>query len=248
MATLSTMDTETTGSHSEAPEGAAGPASTGADDNYLPGMSHNWLLPLYDPLVRLLRIGRHHRQLVTLAGLGPGERVLEIGCGTGNLALLIKDMHPDVEVVGIDPDAKAVARARRKARRRRLAVELHEGFAQRMPFPDESFDRVVSAFMFHHLDADVKPAALAEARRVLRPGGTLHIVDFGGATTRSHGISARLQHRHKRMADNLGDRIPQLMTEAGLTGAAEVAHRVTRMGRITHYRAEAPAAQAKPAD
>lgn len=240
------MGTETTESQAETPDrGAAAAVATEADDRYLPGMSRNWLLPLYDPLVRLLRIERHHRQLVTLAGPRPGERILEIGCGTGNLALLIRDMHPEVEVVAIDPDAKALARARRKASRRRLAVELHQGFAQRLPFPDESFDRVVSAFMFHHLAADVKTAALAEVRRVLRPGGSLHLVDFGGASDRSDGLAARVQHRNRLMADNLGERIPQLMTEAGFAGAAEMAHRATRLGRITHYRAVTPDTQAK---
>lgn len=205
-------------------------------DTYVPPMSKSWLLPLYDPLVRALRIGSHHRQLVTAADLRPGERVLEIGCGTGNLALLIARVHAGVDVVGIDPDPRALARARRKADRRGLAVELHHGFAERLPFPDGSFDRVVSAFMFHHLVADAKPRALGEARRALRAGGSLHLVDFGGAVERSDGLVARIQHRHTLMADNLGERVPRLMRAAGFTDAAEIAHRVTRLGRVTHYR------------
>lgn len=205
-------------------------------ESFLPGMSRNWLLPLYDPLVRLLRIERHHRQLVTLAALKPAERVLEIGCGTGNLALLIKRLHPDVDVVGVDPDERALARAQRKAGRRHLAIEFIPAFAQRLPFADGSYDRVVSAFMFHHLDPDVKAAALAAARRVLTPDGAMQLVDFGGAVDETDGFAARLQHRHQRLADNLGDRIPGLMRDAGFTDAAEVAHQLTRLGRITHYR------------
>lgn len=216
---------------------ADGAANARPDDPFLPGMSRNWLLPLYDPLVRLLGIETHHRQLVDIAELRAGERVLEIGCGTGNLALLLTDLHPEVEVVGIDPDRNALARARRKAHRRRLAVELHHGFAQRLPFPDASFDRVVSAFMFHHLAADVKPAVLSESRRVLKAGSALHLVDFGGHIEHSDGLAARLQRRHHLMADNVGDRISQLLQEAGFADATEVAHRVTRVGRITHYRA-----------
>lgn len=212
-------------------------ARTEAGDRYLPGMSRNWLLPLYDPLVRLLRLESHHRQLVGLADLQPADRVLEVGCGTGNLALLVKRLHPSVDVVGIDPDGRALARARRKAHRRNLTVGLHRGLAQDLPFPDGSFDRVVSAFMFHHLAPGVKADALREARRVLAGSGTLHLVDFGGATERSDGFAARMQRRSKLMADNLGGRIPQLMSEAGFLEAAEVAHRVTRIGRITQYRA-----------
>ena len=99
-------------------------------------MSKRWLLPLYDPLVRLLGIEWHHRRLVELATFGAGERVLEIGCGTGNLTLLIKHLHPNKEIVGIDPDEMALSRARRKASRRHLAVQFDHGFGQRLPYSD----------------------------------------------------------------------------------------------------------------
>jgi ubiquinone/menaquinone biosynthesis C-methylase UbiE len=212
-----------------------------SEERYLPGMSKNWLLPLYDPLVRMLRIESHHRRLVDLAAFEPGERVLEIGCGTGNLALLIKRLHPTADVVGIDPDDKALARARRKAMRGRLAVRFDHGFAQHLPYGDTSFDCVASAFMFHHLGAEVKRAVLAEVLRVLTPDGRLRLVDFGGAIERSDGFMARLQHRNKHLAGNLGERIPEIMREAGLHEADEIEHRVTRLGRITFYGANAPA-------
>src|SRR5215213_10988919 len=78
---------------------------------YVPAMGHDRLLPLYDPLQRLLGMGSLHRQLVDQARIQPEQRVLEIGCGTGNLVILIKRLHPRAEVVGIDPDPKALARA-----------------------------------------------------------------------------------------------------------------------------------------
>jgi SAM-dependent methyltransferase len=217
------------------------PVSTSSDalseERYLPGMSKNWLLPLYDPLARLLRIESHHRRLVELAAFEAGERVLEIGCGTGNLTLLIKRLHPKADVVGIDPDGKALSRARRKASRRRVAVQFDHGFAQRLPYSDGSFDCVVSAFMLHHLDAEAKRATLAEAFRALTPDGRLHLVDFGGAIERSDGVMSRLQHRNKHLAGNLGHRIPALMQEAGFEESGEIEHRVTHLGRITFYRA-----------
>jgi ubiquinone/menaquinone biosynthesis C-methylase UbiE len=224
---------------------ANAPATRTADDapseeRYLPGMSKNWLLPLYDPLVRILRIESHHRRLIELTGLEAGQKVLEIGCGTGNLALLIKRLHPQTEVVGVDPDDKALSRARRKASRQRLAIRFDHGYAQRLPYADQSFDQVVSAFMFHHLDADVKQAVLVEVLRVLTPGGRVHLVDFGGATEPSDGLLARLQHRHKHLAGNLGNRIPETMRESGLHEVGEIEHRVTRLGRISFYRATAP--------
>ena len=207
---------------------------------YLPGMGHDWLLPLYDPLQRLLGFETIHRQLVDQASIQPNHRVIEIGCGTGNLSILVKRLHPQAEVVGLDPHPKALARARRKAEREALSVQLDRGFAEELPYPDASFDRVFSAFMFHHLEPDEKEKTLQEARRVLKPSGSLHLVDFGGAKVRSDGFIAHLQHRSERLRDNFGDRIPTLMREAGFADPTEVAHRITIVGRLTYYRASAP--------
>ncbi len=205
---------------------------------YIPGLGHDRLLPLYDPLQKLLGVASAHRPLVDQANIRPDQRVLEIGCGTGNLAILVKRLHPGVEVVGLDPDPKALARARRKAEREALPVQLDLGFAEELPYPDESFDRVLSAFMFHHLESDGKEKALHEVRRVLKPGGSLHLLDLGGAKVRSDGLMARLQHRSELLRDNFGDRIPTLMREAGFADPMEVAHRVTIfVGRVTYYRA-----------
>ena len=79
---------------------------------------------------------------------------------------------------------------------------------------------------------------------MLRPGGSLHLLDFGGVKEHSHGFMARLSHRNELMRDNFGDRIPTLMREAGFVDPAEVAHRVMRsMGRLTYYRAGVPHAE-----
>jgi ubiquinone/menaquinone biosynthesis C-methylase UbiE len=204
---------------------------------YIPGMGHDWLLPLYDPIHKLLGFESVHRQLVDQADIRPGHRVLEIGCGTGNLLILIKRLHPQAEVVGLDPDPKALARARREAEREAISVQLDRGFAEELPYPDASFDRVFSAFMFHHLESDEKEKTLHEARRILKPSGSLHLVDFGGAKVRSDGFIARLLHRTERLRDNFGDRLPTLMREAGFVDPTEVAHRVTIFGGATYYRA-----------
>ena len=207
---------------------------------YLPAMGHDRLPPLYDPLQRLLGMDSVHRQLVNQARIQPAQRVLEIGCGTGNLAILIKRLHPDAEVVGIDPDPKALARAQRKAGREAISVRLDRGFAEELPYLGASFDRVLSALMFHHLGTEEKEKSLDEARRVLKSGGSLHLLDFGGEQVRSDGLIARLHHRSERLRDNFGDRIPMLMREAGFADPTEVAHRITIAGRLSYYRASAP--------
>jgi ubiquinone/menaquinone biosynthesis C-methylase UbiE len=172
-------------------------AITGNERPFLPGMSRNWLLPLYDPLTQVLGVRQVHRRLLDQAGIRPGQRGLEIGCGTGNLLLTAKRTQPAAIVVGVDPDLSALARAHRKARRRRLAVQLDRGYADELPYADDGVDVVLSSFMLHHVPTDRREAAMREVRRVLRPGGALHVVDIDGAAAPADGWLARRAHRHE---------------------------------------------------
>lgn len=213
-------------------------ARHGSTEAFSPAMGHDWLLPLYDPLTRLLGVTRLHRRLIEQADVQPGHRVLEIGCGTGNLAVAVKLAQRDAEVVGLDPDPKALDRARRKVERRGLSVQWDRGSAADLPYADASFDRVLSSLMLHHLGQDEKAQALREASRVLTAGGELHLLDVGGATVAEDGFVARRLHHKPRLADNDGDRIPALMADAGFDAPTEVGHVVGRvMGRVAYYRA-----------
>jgi SAM-dependent methyltransferase len=203
--------------------------------SYLPGMGHDWLLPLYDPVTRLIGIEAAHRKLADLAALDSAHRVLEIGCGTGNLALLVKRARPQLEVVGLDPDPKALARAGRKARRAGVTLELDRGFADNLPYPDGSVDRVLSSLMFHHLEADLRFASLREVLRVLRPGGSLHLMDLGGERHNPHGLAPFVRRSHT-LHDNWDDGIPTLMREAGFGDATETGLLTKRIGRLTYFR------------
>jgi ubiquinone/menaquinone biosynthesis C-methylase UbiE len=205
--------------------------------NFVPAAGYDWLLPFYDPVTKLMGGESLHRQLIDQAQIQPGQRVLEIGCGTGNLTTLVKALHRAVEVVGLDPDTKALDRARRKAERQRVSVALDRGFSDELPYPDESFDRVLSALMFHHLERDVKERSLREIHRVLKPGGSLHLLDFGGPHDRSDGVLAHLLHRSEHLRDNSEDTILTLMRQAGLADPEETAQRGTIFGRIVYYHA-----------
>jgi len=205
----------------------------GASDGrrtYIPAATYDWLLPLYDVFAKLIGSEAAHRQLVDQANIEPSHRVLDIGCGTGNLTLLVKRLYPRAEVVGLDPDPKALARARRKADERGSAARFDRGFADELPYAEASFDRVFSAFMLHHLALDVKEKTLREARRVLRSGGAFYALDFGG----TNGIIAHLFH-HAHLADQ--HRIPVLMREAGFAEVTELAPRDTILGRVSYWRA-----------
>jgi ubiquinone/menaquinone biosynthesis C-methylase UbiE len=209
---------------------------------YLPGMGRDWLLPLYDPFTRLIGAGSAHAQLAGQADLDSAQRVLEIGCGTGNLALLVKRTHPGLEVTGLDPDPRALARAGRKARRSGLALRLDRGFADQLPYPDASFDRVLSSLMFHHLDADQQVSSLREVRRVLRPGGSLHLMDMSGGGHNLHGLT-RLTRRRPAPRENLDERIPALLREAGFSEPAVTSHLTKHIGTLTYYHATRPVSE-----
>jgi ubiquinone/menaquinone biosynthesis C-methylase UbiE len=205
--------------------------------SYLPAAGHDWLLPLYDPIVKLLGGDRARRALVDQAHIRSIDRVLEIGCGTGTLVTLIKRLYPDVTVVGLDPDPKALARARRKAQRAAVSIQFDQGFSHDLPYNDNSFDRVFSSFMFHHLDSEVKLKTLCEVRRVVKPGGCLHLLDFGGSKSSSNRFLARLFHSSERLRDNFDDVIITLMSKAGLSDPKELSHRTTLFGPVAYYRA-----------
>lgn len=209
------------------------------DRRYLPGMGLDWLLPLYDPFTRLIGIEPAHRKLAGQAELGSAQRVLEIGCGTGNLALLVKRSYPQLEVVGLDPDPKALARARRKALAAGFSLQFDRGFADQLPYPDGSFDRVLSALMFHHLDQDQRIASLREALRVLRPDGSLHLMDFGGDSHHLHGLT-RLARRSPMLQDNWDDRVPAMLRDAGFGEPARTGQLTKHIGSLTYYRAARP--------
>src|ERR1700739_269390 len=170
--------------------------------DYLPPPGHAVLLPAYDLLTRLFGFNRVHEKLIAQAELADGHRVLEIGCGTGNLTLRVKRAHPSVEVIGSDPDPLALRRAQRKALGN-SGIRFERGYAQQLPYGDDEFARVLSSMMLHHLDSDAKPAAAAEIFRVLRPGGRLHLVDIGGDMTPRDGMAARLIRHSHHAAGNL---------------------------------------------
>ncbi len=207
---------------------------------YLPAAGHHWSLPLYDPLVKLLGGNAARALLLDQAAVRSRDRVLDIGCGTGSLAVLIKRRYPDVEVVGLDPDPRALARARRKGERTALSIQLDQGFSDELPYPEGAFDRVFSSFMLHHLEATEKERTLREVRRVLKPGARFHLLDFAAPESDSAGRLARWLHSSHRLKDNSDEQILSLMRQAGLADPKRIAGRALLVGHIAYYHASAP--------
>ena len=207
-------------------------------DGYIPAAGHDWLLPLYDPLLRhLLGEDALRRAILAHAEIGPGCRVLDVGCGTGTQAVLAKQTHPDAEVVGVDGDDKALAIARSKADRAGVAIAFDAGLATALPYADARFDRVISSLVFHHLVEADKRRVLAEILRVLAPGGAFVLVDFGEPLTVLERIGAKLFLRGEHARENLEGRLPALLREAGFSRIEELAQRSIGVGRLWTWRA-----------
>lgn len=197
---------------------------SGAEREYLPGMGKHFLMPLYDAVHHVFGLGSIHQEMITLADLRDGHRVLDVGCCTGNLLRYAGRRNRNVDLVGLDPDEKALARAARKARRARLTMRLDRGYAQELPYADDSFDRVFSSLMLHHLDSPSKDAMLAEVRRVLRPDGLLVLADMVLDEHGGHGHGGRVHRRggpggrmREQLRDNVGDGVAQRIAAAGFT-------------------------------
>lgn len=188
---------------------------------FLPAAGRDVFLPLYDPLVSLMGFGRAQQELIFQANIERGHSVLDVGCGTGTLIVRLKRQYSGVQVVGLDPDSKALRRARNKARRAGVSVQLDQGFADELPYRERSFDRVFSSFMFHHLDEQERERTSREVLRVLKPGGSFHLLDFV-ADPAKDGFVDRLIGRHALMNTNTTKRLLQLISRAGFTNATKV--------------------------
>jgi ubiquinone/menaquinone biosynthesis C-methylase UbiE len=197
----------------------------------------------YDPLVKLLGGDSARRVLLDQADLQPGQRVLEVGCGTGTLLMLLSRAQPALELTGLDPDAKALVRAKRKADAASVSIQLDRGFSDALPYSDASFDRTFSCFMPHHLNgADEKVHTLREIRRVLRPGGQLHLLDFAQpeAAHRAN-VVARWMHSIHRLEDNTDTRVRSFMDDAGLVAPTTLRRaKMFFVFGLAYYQAVAP--------
>jgi ubiquinone/menaquinone biosynthesis C-methylase UbiE len=210
-------------------------------DSYIPALSHDWLTPLYDRLIGwTMPEATFKRHLIKQADIKSGHRVLDVGCGTATLTLLIKKTHPDADVVGVDGDAKILKIAKEKAAQANLDITLDEAMGFDLPYPTGSFDRVVSSLMFHHLTRTNKIATLREINRVLRAGGELHIADFGKAHNllmRAASFPWQVFDGFKTTADHVKGLLPKLIVEAGFVQVHESARYMTLFGTLSLYSA-----------
>lgn len=213
-----------------------------SEPTYVPALGFHWLTRFYDPLIALsMRESALKSRLVEQAAIAPGHSVLDVGCGTGTLAMCAKLRHPNARIVGLDGDPAVLGIAQRKIEAAHLVIELHEGFADdESIFGPASFDRILTSLLLHHLSADQKRLALKSIRLWLRPGGELHVLDFGPQDGRLVGLLARgvgWLDGIEGLRDNWDGRLPEMMLEAGFDRAEETGRATTLFGSISFYSA-----------
>ena len=191
----------------------------------------------YDASVALLTLGRGRAlrdRTIELVAIAPGEAVLEVGCGTGEIAMRAKARTgPSGMVAGIDPASEMITAARQKAARARLEIDYRVAVIEALPYEAAAFDVVVSSMMWHHLPEDLKPRAVAEMRRVLKPGGRLVVVDIRRPSS-TVGRLAPVWLLHRWVDVNGLQELPALLHAAGFT---TIETRATGIGYLGGVRA-----------
>jgi ubiquinone/menaquinone biosynthesis C-methylase UbiE len=216
-----------------------------AAGRYVPAAGRAWLTGAYDRTVALtMREGRWRPPLVAAvaADLGEGGTAVEVGCGTGSLAIALAAARRDAEVVGVDGDPHVLALARAKPGAARVA--WRQGLADALPLDDASADAAICSLLLHHLTDEAKAAALAELVRVLQPGGTLHVADWGPPAGPAAAAGARALQLFDGAAgpqSMLAGELSLMLAAAGFGGARRRGTLRTVWGTLELWSARRPA-------
>ena len=190
---------------------------TKVNEEYIPALGLRILTPFYDFIQKwIVRDKRYKGRLIEQAQIQPGMRVMDLGCGTGTLAIMAKQAQPNAEVVGLDADPEMLKMAYAKNNQEKLDVKFEVGFTNNLPYPDASFDRVLSSIIIHHLKTPDKEKTAREIYRVLKAGGQLHVIDFGKPRTLYGKLLGPFLHKFEEANDNIDGKLPIMFQEAGL--------------------------------
>ncbi len=211
---------------------------------YVPALGLNSLTRFYDPVVALTTRERlFKRRLLEQAAIPEGAEVLDLGCGTGTLAVKIARSVPGSRVTGLDGDARVLRRAERKAAAAGVRIRFDRGRVPPLPYDASSFDQVVSSLFFHHLGPSDKLDVAREVQRVLRPGGRFHVADWGrpnGSLMRLAFYSVQMLDGFEPTADNVEGRLPEIFRAAGFRDVRTAGEIPTVLGTLALYGAVAP--------
>jgi ubiquinone/menaquinone biosynthesis C-methylase UbiE len=208
---------------------------------FIPAMHFRWLTPFYDTLVNwTLPDTKLKVQLIEQARIQPHHKILDLGCGTATLALLVKQRYAEATVIGLDIDPEILKIARRKVSDSGAEIALHEASATQLPYADDSFDRVLSSFAMHHLTYTDKQRAVAEVFRVLRPGCEFHVLDFGKPHNFYTLLVSYALRWTEELMENIQGLLPRIFEDAGFIDVAEKSRNTTLVGEVSLYQSLKP--------
>lgn len=209
---------------------------------YIPALRFKWLTPLYDFLINsTMPEKKIKRALIETATIPAGVKILDFGCGTGTLTIMVKEIYPGAKVTGIDVDKEILDKAIQKVKEKKLDIFLLDYDGKHLPFQRNAFDRVISCLVFHHLDTDTKQNMLAEIFRVLNKDGQLLIADFGRSKSwvqRTLFNLIRSLDGFKSTDANAKGLLPKLISEAGFENVTIKKRFKTMFGEVQVISAE----------
>ena len=207
------------------------------DSNYIPALKYNWLTQFYDRLISKFLREKLWKQLLIVAIVNHRpDKILDVGCGTATLTIMLQKEFPGASVTGIDGDGKILAIADKKIKEAKLTINLKEALSFKLPFADNYFDVVVSSLMLHHLSDDNKKKTLQEIIRVLRPGGQFLIADWGKPDSvfiRWLFYSVQLLDGFSTTKSNVKGLLPSMIIDADFVTVKELQRIPTMLGSIS---------------
>ena len=211
---------------------------------FVPALGFKALTPLYDGVVKATtREGLFKQTLIAQANIQPGQHVLDVACGTGTLAVQMAQFQPLAQITGVDGDPEVLARARKKVERAGVRVRLDHANATALPYGAGQFDRAMTSLFFHHLDWPDKQRAASEILRVLKPGGELHMADWGRPANRLMRwlfFPVQVLDGFANTRSHVAGQLVELFQQAGFQAVVERGRISTMFGTLSLYSAARP--------
>ena len=193
-----------------------------------------FLTPFYDSIIKIFSFDKFYQKIANKIPQDKTVHILDVGCGTANLAIAIKKRSPKAEISGIDPDERILKIAESKIKKEKLDIKLVKAFAQKLPFKKQSFDWVVSSFAVHHIPSHLKNQAFYEMHRVLKKNGTILIIDIGEPKNFLAKIAGTVFSFIESVGPNLRGFTPKALKEVGFSDVQEIE---SKFGLISFYKA-----------